>query len=320
MRWKGRRQSSNVEDRRGMGGFGGIFGGGVRGGRRIRSRRKGGIGTFIIMAILVVFFGDKVGLNVADLLSGGFGHLNDSSQHQGSYQSQQSSQPQKYPQQHPQQKSTQSRQQQELVSFVKVILAETEDTWSQIFTQSGRPYPAPKLVLFDDSTPTACGTGKAAAGPFYCPGDQKIYIDLDFMGELRRMGASGDFAFAYVIAHEIGHHVQTIMGLSEKIQRQKSRISKTDGNALQVQMELQADCLAGVWANHTEKRQAILEKGDIEEGIQAAAAVGDDRISGGRLSRRHYTHGSSKERVQWFKQGLQSGDVGSCDTFSQSRF
>jgi predicted metalloprotease len=257
------------------------------------------------MAILVVFFGDKVGLNVGDLLSGGMGDV--------MRQPQSSSPAQQAPTQS-------SKQQEELVNFVKVILAETEDTWNGVFSKAGRNYPAPKLVLFDGRTPTACGTGQAAAGPFYCPGDQKMYIDLDFMDELRRMGASGDFALAYVIAHEVGHHVQTVMGISEQIQRKKRGLSKTDGNALQVQMELQADCLAGVWANHTEQRQAILEKGDINEGINAAAAVGDDRISGGRLSRRHYTHGSSKERVSWFKQGLKSGDIGLCDTFSQSRF
>ena len=305
MKWRGRRQSSNVEDRRGIGGYGGMFGGGVRGGRRVRYRKKGGIGSLIIMALFVFFFGDKVGINFANLLDGGLEQYTQTTKSSSdSYQTQ----------------SRPTGQQEELVSFVRVILAETEDTWAQIFAKAGQRYPAPKLVLFDDRTPTACGTGQAALGPFYCPADQKIYIDLDFMNELRKMGASGDFAFAYVIAHEIGHHVQTIMGISERIQRQKSRISQTEGNALQVKMELQADCLAGLWANHTEKRHAILESGDIEEGIQAAAAVGDDRISGGRLSRKHYTHGSSRERVSWFKQGLRTGDLSQCDTFGQSRF
>ncbi|MGH1426450.1 MAG: KPN_02809 family neutral zinc metallopeptidase [Arenicella sp.] len=305
MRWKGRRQSSNVEDRRGMGGFGGMFGGGVRGGRRVRSRRKGGIGSLIFVAIIMLFFGKNLGLNFSDLLGGDLGG-GAHSPSSGTYQ---------------QRASTQSAaQQEEIVSFVKVVLAETEDTWAQIFAKSGQRYRPPSLVLFDNSTPTACGTGQAASGPFYCPGDQKIYIDLDFMGELQRMGAQGDFAFAYVIAHEVAHHIQTVMGISEKVQRQKRQSSKIQGNALQVKMELQADCLAGLWANHTERRNAILEPGDIEEGINAAAAVGDDRISGGRLSRKHYTHGSSKERVGWFMQGFKTGDISRCDTFSQSGF
>lgn len=298
MRWKGRRQSSNVEDRRGVGGFGGMFGGGVRGGRRVRSRRKGGIGSLIIMAIVVMFFGKNLGLNFGDILGGG-----------GLEQVIQTQQPAV-------QRSQQSTaQQEEIVDFVKVVLAETEDTWSQVFAKSGQRYRAPSLVIFDNSTPTACGTGKAASGPFYCPGDQKIYIDLDFMGELQRMGAQGDFAFAYVIAHEVGHHIQTLMGISEQVQRQKRQMSKIQGNALQVKMELQADCLAGLWANHTERRNAILEAGDVEEGINAAAAVGDDRISGGRLSRQHYTHGSSKERVNWFMRGFKTGDITRCDAF-----
>ena len=304
MRWKGRRQSSNVEDRRGMGGYDGAFGGGVRGGSRVRRGRKGGIGSLIIMALVVMFFGKNLGLNFSDFVGGG-----------GLGSVVQSPQPSSAP------RTAQSQaQQEEIVEFVKVILAETEDTWEQIFARSGQRYRAPKLVLFDDRTPTACGTGQAASGPFYCPGDQKIYIDLDFMGELQRMGAQGDFAFAYVIAHEVGHHIQTVMGISAKVQRQKRQISKTQANALQVKMELQADCLAGLWANHTERRNAILEEGDVQEGINAAAAVGDDRISGGRLSRNHYTHGSSKERMDWFLRGFKSGDINNCDTFSQARF
>ena len=293
MHWKGRRQSTNVEDRRGIGGYGGLLGGGVRGGHRTRGVGKsGGIGSLIIMLILAIFFGKDLGLDIL-----GSGKLQSS--------------------QAPAQRTPQSAaQQEEIVSFVKVVLAETEETWAQIFARSGQRYSAPKLVLFDDSTPTACGTGRAASGPFYCPGDQKIYIDLDFMAELQRMGAQGDFAFAYVIAHEVGHHIQTIMGVSSLIQRQKRSLSKIQGNALQVKMELQADCLAGLWANHTERRNAILEEGDVQEGINAAAAVGDDRISGGRLSRKHYTHGSSQERMNWFMQGFKYGDINRCDTFN----
>jgi len=301
MRWKGRRQSTNVEDRRGMGGYGGMFGGGVRGGRRVRSARKGGIGSFIIMAIIVLFFGKNLGLSLGDFLGGGSG-----------YQTTQTLPSSSAP--------ASNASQDEVVQFVKVVLAETEDTWGQIFARSGQSYPPPRLVLFDNSTPTACGTGRAASGPFYCPADQRIYIDLDFMSELQRMGAQGDFAFAYVIAHEVGHHIQTIMGISQRIQMQKRRLSTTQGNALQVKMELQADCLAGLWANHTERRNAILEPGDVEEGINAAAAVGDDRISGGRLSRKHYTHGSSQERMNWFMQGFKTGDINQCDTFAQTSF
>lgn len=298
MRWKGRRQSSNIEDRRGVGGYGGMFGGGVRGsGRRVRRVGKSsGIGSLILMLIVAIFFGKDLGLDILN---------------EGAVQSSQI----------PAQNSSQSSAQEaELVDFVGVILNETEDTWRQIFAQSGQRYRAPKLVLFDDRTSTACGTGQAASGPFYCPVDQKIYIDLDFMAELQRMGAQGDFAFAYVIAHEVGHHIQTLMGVSSQVQHQKRALSKTEGNALQVKMELQADCLAGLWANHTERRNAILEEGDIQEGINAAAAVGDDRISGGRLSRNHYTHGSSQERMQWFMQGFKYGDINRCDTFSQSSF
>ena len=304
MRWKGRRQSTNVEDRRGMGGYGGLFGGGVRSGRRSQNVGKGGgIGSLIIMLLLAVFFGKDISL---DILGGDTGY--------------QATPDQTVPNQAAQRTPRTAAEQEEIVSFVKVVLAETEETWAQIFAQSGQRYRAPKLVLFDDSTPTACGTGRAASGPFYCPGDQKIYIDLDFMGDLQRMGAQGDFAFAYVIAHEVGHHIQTVMGISERVQRLKQSISKTEANALQVKMELQADCLAGLWANHTERRNAILEEGDVQEGINAAAAVGDDRISGGRLSRKHYTHGSSQERMNWFMQGLKHGDINKCDTFSQARF
>jgi len=271
MRWKGRRQSTNVEDRRGKGGgFGGMFGGGSRGGgRRLRVGKRGGLGSLLLTIVLVMIFGKDVGLSLGGFLGGGL-------------ESVQTQQPRSYPQ------SQQSNaQQEEVVSFVKVIMAETEDTWGQLFAQAGKRYPVPKLVLFDGRTPTACGTGQAATGPFYCPADRQVYIDLSFMSELRRLGASGDFALAYVLAHEVGHHVQTILGVATYVHQQRMRLPKAQGNALQVKMELQADCYAGVWAHNTEKRRAILEQGDIQEGIDAAAAVGDDNISGGRLARRH---------------------------------
>ncbi len=300
MRWKDRRRSKNIEDRRGAGGMGGIFGGGVRGGRRTRGKRGMGGGAIIIMAIIALIFGKDLG-GVFNLLLGGGGQVMqqpDSS----SYQTQQGNRA--------------SSGQDEVAEFVKVILAETEDTWGQIFSQMGQRYIPPKLVLYSGAVRSACGTSSSASGPFYCPGDRKIYIDLSFLQEMQRMGAQGDFAFAYVIAHEVGHHVQTLVGLSDQVRRSQRGASKAQANAIQVKMELQADCLAGVWANHTENRNAILEKGDIQEGMNAAAAVGDDRISRGTLSRESYTHGSSKERMQWFQQGLQAGDVGSCNTFS----
>jgi predicted metalloprotease len=165
---------------------------------------------------------------------------------------------------------------------------------------------------------SACGVGSAQAGPFYCPGDYKVYIDLSFLNQLRQMGAPGDFAFAYVIAHEVGHHVQNLVGIARQVQTQKQQVSKVQANALSVRMELQADCLAGIWINHTEKRKSILEAGDIEEGLNAAAAVGDDRImkSAGRaVHREAFTHGSSAERVNWFKRGMQTGDLNACNTF-----
>lgn len=169
-------------------------------------------------------------------------------------------------------------QEQQIAEFISVVLADTEDTWSQVFQQAGQRYPAPFLVLYSGMTPTACGTGQAVSGPFYCPGDQKIYLDLSFLNELQRMGASGDFAVAYVLAHEVGHHIQTITGTSSKVRKMQSQTTKANANDLQVRMELQADCLAGVWVNHTQQRIQFLESGDLEEALQAAASVGDDKI------------------------------------------
>ncbi len=280
MRWRGRRQSRNVEDRRGQ--------------RFIRSKKGAGGGAMILLLLAGLFFGE----DVQRILSFFVGS--------GGQQVQQSSRS-------PQQVAANDANKQ----FVSTILAETEDTWNAIFAQSGVQYQAPKLVLYEGQTSTACGVGQAASGPFYCPGDYKIYIDLSFMNELKRMGAPGDFAFAYVIAHEVGHHVQNLIGVAKDVRQKQARANKATANALSVKMELQADCLAGIWINHTERRNSILEQGDIEEGFAAAAAVGDDKImsrAGMAPRRENFTHGSSKERMYWFQQGMKSGSIDNCQT------
>ena len=282
MRWRGRRQSSNVEDRRGR--------------SFVKSKRGAGGGAAIILILAGLFFGEDV-KNILSLFVG----------NQGSQVSQQ-----------PQRAPTKQAQNDEASQFVKTVLAETEDTWSAVFAKSGQRYQAPKLILYENQVQSACGVSSSASGPFYCPGDYQIYIDLSFLNDLRQMGASGDFAFAYVIAHEVGHHVQNIVGIASDVRQQQARASKAQGNALSVKMELQADCFAGVWINHTEKRQSILEPGDIEEGMKAAEAVGDDTImrrAGQAPRRENFTHGSSKERMQWFNQGMRTGDIQSCNTF-----
>jgi predicted metalloprotease len=211
--------------------------------------------------------------------------------------------------------------QDEAADFTKVVLGDTEDTWKVLFQQQlNRRYKEPTLVLFTGSTQSACGLGQAAMGPFYCPADQQVYIDLSFFRDLQtRFKAPGDFAQAYVIAHEVGHHIQTLLGISEQVARQRQRVSETEGNKLSVRQELQADCLAGVWANHAHKARNILESGDIEEGLNAATAIGDDRLqkqSRGYVTPESFTHGTSAQRVRWFKTGLESGDMNSCDTFA----
>jgi len=207
----------------------------------------------------------------------------------------------------------------ELVQFVSTVLADTEDTWNVLFKQNGMRYKAPKLVLFRDAVQSACGSAQSAMGPFYCPGDQKVYIDLSFFSQLKnRFKAPGDFAQAYVIAHEVGHHIQTLTGVSKKVHAARKKLSEKGSNQLSVQQELQADCLAGVWANHANKTRQLLEKGDIEEGLKAATAIGDDTLqkqSGRSVSPDSFTHGSSEQRVKWFKVGLASGDMNRCDTF-----
>jgi predicted metalloprotease len=211
----------------------------------------------------------------------------------------------------------------QLAEFVSVVLADTEDTWNDLFSQMGKTYQEPRLVLFSGAVQSACGFAQAAMGPFYCPADQKVYIDLSFYRDLKnRHGAPGDFAQAYVIAHEIGHHVQTLLGISEKVHSARRRVSQAEGNRLSVMQELQADCFAGIWAHHADRARQILEAGDIEEALGAASAIGDDRLqrkSRGYVTPDSFTHGSSAQRVRWFKQGFQSGDIRDCNTFRIER-
>jgi uncharacterized protein len=206
--------------------------------------------------------------------------------------------------------------------FVAAVLGGTEDAWGAIFQAAGAQYQKPRLVLFRGATPTACGTGQSAMGPFYCPGDQKVYIDLSFYDTLRRqLGAPGDFAQAYVIAHEVGHHVQNLMGITEQMEKARGRASEREYNALSVRLELQADCFAGIWANHNHQSGQVIEPGDVEEALNAAAAIGDDalqRKSQGHVVPDSFTHGTSEQRQRWFHKGLETGDVRACDTFKAS--
>lgn len=276
MLWRGRRQSNNVEDRRGQ------F---VRGGTAIGS---GGI----IIALIAVFIFGQDPLMVLQ----GLQQQNESISRSESYQP--------------------SDQEQEIFNLISVVLADTEDTWGQIFQKAGQIYKPPSLVVFTDMTPTACGTGQAASGPFYCPGDQKIYLDLSFLKQLQRMGASGDLAAAYVIAHEVGHHVQTLTGVSHKVRDLQSQSTRIGANAIQVKMELQADCLAGVWIQYTQKRTQFLENGDLAEAMQAAEAVGDDNImlqAGIPPRREAFTHGSARDRMNWLNRGLQAKNLDDCE-------
>ncbi|MEZ5855290.1 MAG: neutral zinc metallopeptidase [Hyphomicrobiaceae bacterium] len=312
------RESSNVEDRRGESGS--PFG---RGGMRIPIPMGGGRGGFsittllIIGAIMMLF-----GFNPLDILRGGLGggggggiqvpqlpRIDPGASRQGSN-----------PFELPGRNAQVDPSQDEMKRFIGRVLADTEDVWSRVFKQFGRDYKEPKLVIFSGAFPTACGTGQAAMGPFYCPLDQKIYIDLAFYEELkRRFRAPGDFAQAYVVAHEVGHHVQTLLGIAEQVQRAKARMSERDANRVQVKMELQADCLAGVWAAMTHQAKNRLQPGDIEEGLNAAQAIGDDMIQRqqtGRVVPDAFTHGSSAQRVRWFRKGLETAQVRECDTFN----
>ena len=290
MKWEGNRESSNVEDRR-DGDDGGASGGGIMGGRSI------GIGTIVVALVGGWIFGINP-MTIISLMSGG-------------------SAPQVQQQQAPAHRPPKDDQ---LAKFVSTVLADTEDVWTDVFAKAGGTYKDPTLVLFRGATRTACGQGQAAMGPFYCPGDQKVYIDLGFYETLKnRLGAPGEFAQAYVIAHEVGHHVQNLMGISEKVDAMRSRVSKTQYNALSVRLELQADCFAGLWAHHAQDARKILESGDIESAMNAAARIGDDalqRASGGEVVPDSFTHGTSAQRQRWFNTGYQTGVVKSCDTFS----
>jgi hypothetical protein len=305
MRWKGRRQSSNIEDRRGMGGgmgglrFPGGLGGGMGGGRM----RGGGLGIGGIIILLIIAW--VLGINPLTLLSGGDIGTGGT----GGYVEQ--------PEQTAGGGTFASPQEEELREFVAVVLADTEDTWNQIL---GQQYRDPKLVLFSSDVQSACGFAQSAVGPFYCPGDEKVYLDLDFFDELsRRFGAPGDFAQAYVIAHEVGHHVQTVLGIEEQVRQARSGMSESESNALSVRVELQADCFSGVWANRAHQERGLLEPGDIEEALGAASAVGDDTLqkqAGGRVVPDSFTHGSAAQRTRWFETGYRSGDINDCDTFN----
>ncbi|WP_119965613.1 KPN_02809 family neutral zinc metallopeptidase [Simplicispira lacusdiani] len=285
MKWEGNRESDNVEDRRGGGGFQ------VPGGRGI------GIGSLVI----ALLGGWLLGINPLTLLGllGGGGAP--------------PAQVQQAPAQRPPADDP-------LARFVSTVLADTEDVWHGVFREAGGRYQEPRLVLFRGATPTACGTGQAAMGPFYCPADQKVYIDLGFYETLQsRLGAPGDFAQAYVIAHEVGHHVQNLLGISAKVDQMRGRVGQAEYNRLSVRLELQADCFAGVWAHHAQNARQILEQGDVEEAMNAAAKIGDDalqRSGGGAVVPESFTHGTSAQRQRWFHTGLRQGSLKACDTFA----
>jgi uncharacterized protein len=282
MRLDQEQESQNIEDRRGF--------------RVSRGVAGGGIGTIVIVLIALFF-----GVDPSLLLQGNLQETN-------------------VPQA-PAPQSQQAGKQDEMRQFVARVLGSTERTWSEIFRAAGRTYNKPTLVLFSDSVQSACGFAQAAAGPFYCGPDQKVYIDLSFYRDLRqRFQAPGDFAQAYVIAHEVGHHVQNLLGIMAKVQSAQSRAgSRSEANALSVRLELQADCLAGIWANFAHRERNILEQGDVEEGLNAASQIGDDRMqkrAQGYVVPEGFTHGSAEQRVQWFRRGISSGDLKQCDTFA----
>ena len=274
MKWEGGRRSTNIEDRRGL--SAGTIGG-------------GGIG----MLLIVLAISCLTGTNPMELLQVA------EQVNPGQAQSVPTGAPSGDP----------------ASEFVAVVLADTEEAWGKVFRAGGQTYKAPVLVLFENGVQSACGSASSASGPFYCPADQKVYLDLSFFRELdSRFGAPGDFAQAYVVAHEIGHHVQHLLGLDRQAAQARQQGSRTDANSLSVQLELQADCFAGVWGHHAQSKQ-LLDEGDIDEGIAAAAAIGDDRLTKGRVSPDSFTHGTSAQRSRWLRQGLSSGSINSCDTF-----
>lgn len=283
MRWEFGRRSTNVEDRRGTGVSGPVIG--------------GGIGAIILSVIVALLGGDPSVI----------------------WEQQQ----QQVPSDRPRTEAPQTQgsgANDRMVDFVSVVLADTEDTWQTLFRQRGSTYVEPKLVLFSGSVNSACGYARSAVGPFYCPADQKLYIDLSFYQDLKtRHQAPGDFAQAYVIAHEVGHHVQNLMGISEQVNALQRRSDKVTANQLSVRQELQADCFAGIWAHNAQRSRQILEEGDIEEALNAASSIGDDRLqrqAKGYVVPEAFTHGSSAQRVRWFKQGIQTGDPKQCNTFA----
>ncbi len=284
MKWRAGRRSSNIEDRRG---------GGVPSG----AMATGGLGTIVLALVVIALGGDP-----SFLLEQGA----PSNSNPGTPVSR-----------------SRSPEEDQLADFTSVVLADTEDTWNTLFRKMGRTYKEPRLVLFTGAVESACGYAQAAVGPFYCPGDQKVYIDLSFYNDLKtRHQAPGDFAQAYVVAHEVGHHVQTLLGISQQVQAAKQRVSQVQGNQLSVRQELQADCLAGVWAHHGQKERQILEEGDVEEALNAASSIGDDRLqqqARGYVSPDSFTHGSSEQRVRWFTQGIKTGDINQCNTFEAKR-
>ncbi len=283
MRWERGRRSDNIEDRRGM----------RVGGRGLAG---GGLGA-IVLALVAMYFGvdPAVVLNQA-------GNLAPTEQTQP---------------------ATFSPEEERLKDFMAVVLADTEDVWGTLFQGSGRQYEQPKLVLFSGAVQSACGFAQAVMGPFYCPADRKLYLDMSFFNDLaQRHDAPGDFAQAYVVAHEVGHHVQTLLGVAEQVHTARSRAGEAESNALQVRMELQADCFAGVWAHHAQRARQVLEPGDVEEALAAAAGVGDDRLqqqARGYVVPESFTHGSSEQRMRWFQRGMQTGDATQCDTFKAGR-
>lgn len=289
MKWEGNEQSDNVEDRRGSGGGGG--GGFPIGGRSV------GIGTVAVALVAGWIFGINP-LTMLGMLSGG-----------GSPQVQQQQGPAPKP-------PANDRE----AAFVSTVLKNTEVVWTDLFRQNGSTYDAPRLVLFRGATPTACGTGESAMGPFYCPGDKKVYIDLGFFDTLKsQLGAPGEFAQAYVIAHEVGHHVQDELGITAKVDGMRGRLSQSQNNAMSVRVELQADCFAGVWANKSQQSKQWLDPGDIEAAMNAAQKIGDDalqRSAGRAVVPDSFTHGSSAQRQRWFGAGYKDGSIQSCDTFN----
>jgi hypothetical protein len=297
MRWQLGRRSQNIEDRRGFPGARGFpLPRGIPMSRGVRRGGLGGIG--LIVFVLIALF---LGVDPSLLFQGDSVTEAPYSEAPG----------------------TQPPADDEAAQFVATVLGYTENTWGALFEQMGRTYREPTLVLFSGQVASACGFAQAAMGPFYCPADEKVYIDLSFYRELRdRFGAPGDFAQAYVIAHEVGHHVQNLLGIAQQVQGMRQQVGEGDANALSIMMELQADCLAGIWAHHTERAAQILEQGDIEEGLNAAAAIGDDRLqrqTQGYVVPDAFTHGSSAQRVRWFREGLDSGDLQACDTFDADR-